>query len=96
MSESEEKYLRLRVKQLICGSLTGMRIRQSLPQPYILQAETRVPWKVQCLGAGVWGGWSDPRVRAAVDSGETDRGEVREAFVIRNGCRGKRAAMEAR
>ena len=33
-SESEEKHLRLRVKQLICGSLNGMRIRQSLPQPY--------------------------------------------------------------
>ena len=35
LSESEEKHLRLRVKQLICGSLNGMRIRQSLPQPYI-------------------------------------------------------------
>ena len=30
LSESEEKHLRLRVKQLICGSLNGMRIRQSL------------------------------------------------------------------
>ena len=26
--------LRLRVKQLICGGLNGMRIRQSLQQPY--------------------------------------------------------------
>ena len=25
--ESEEKHLRLRVKQLICGNLNGMRIR---------------------------------------------------------------------
>ena len=33
LSESEEKHLRLRVKQLICGSLNGMRIRQSLLQP---------------------------------------------------------------
>ena len=41
LSESEEKHLRLRVKQLICGSLNGMRIRQSLPQPYI-------PW------TGMW------------------------------------------
>ena len=32
-SESEEKHLRLRVKQLISGSLNGMRIRQSLLQP---------------------------------------------------------------
>ena len=46
LSESEEKHLRLRVKQLICGSLNGMRIRQSLLQPYI-------PWMVQWLGAGV-------------------------------------------
>ena len=31
LSESEEKHLRLKVKQLICGSLDGMRIRQFLP-----------------------------------------------------------------
>ena len=43
--ESEEKHLRLRVKQLICGSLKGMRIRQSLSQPYIPQTGTQVPWK---------------------------------------------------
>ena len=30
LSGSEEKHLRLRVKQLICGSLNGMRIKQSL------------------------------------------------------------------
>ena len=30
LSVSEEKHLRLRVKQLICGSLNGMRIRQSV------------------------------------------------------------------
>ena len=35
LSESEEKHLRLNMKQLICGSLNGTRIRQSLPQPYI-------------------------------------------------------------
>ena len=28
LSESEEKHLRLRVKQLTCGSLNGMRIRE--------------------------------------------------------------------
>ena len=43
LSESEEKHLRLRVKQLICGSLNGMRIRQSLLQPYIPQTGTQVP-----------------------------------------------------
>ena len=43
-----------------------------LAQPYISQTGTRVPWKVQWLGAGVWGVWSDPRVRAAVDCREMD------------------------
>ena len=53
LSESEEKHLRLRVKQLICGSLNGMRIRQSLLQPYIPRTGMQVSWKVQQLGAGV-------------------------------------------
>ena len=52
-SEPEEKHLRLRVKQLIYGSLNGMRIRQSLPDLYICQARMWVSWKVQQLGAGV-------------------------------------------
>ena len=34
LSESEEKHLRLRVKQLTCGSLNGKRSRQFLQQPY--------------------------------------------------------------
>ena len=78
MPESEEKHLRLSVKQLICGSLNGMRIRQSLQQPHICQKGTLVPWKGQQLGAGVKGLWSNPRVRAAVDCGETDRRDVWE------------------
>ena len=53
LSESEEKHLRLRVKQLTCGSLNGMRIRQSLPQSYIPGTGMLVPRKVQQLGAGV-------------------------------------------
>ena len=47
LSESEEKHLRLRVKLLICGSLNGMRIRQSLPQPHIPRTGALVSWKVQ-------------------------------------------------
>ena len=43
MSESEKKHLRLRVKQLICGSPNGMRIRQSLLQPYISGQEHGSP-----------------------------------------------------
>ena len=52
-SESEEKHLSLRVKQLICGSLNGMRIRQSLLLPYMSQTGTQIPWKARLLGAGV-------------------------------------------
>ena len=41
------------------------------------------------LGAGIWGVWSDPRVRAAVDCGETDQGEGRREIVMRNAYGGK-------
>ena len=40
LSESEGKQLRLRVKELLCDTLNGMRIRQSLMQPYIPQTGT--------------------------------------------------------
>ena len=49
----------------------------------------QVPWRVQWLGAGVWGLWSNPRVRAAVDCGERDQGDVREEIVLGNACGGK-------
>ena len=42
-SESEEKHLRLRVKQLICGNLNGMGIIQSLPKPYTPWTGMKVP-----------------------------------------------------
>ena len=43
----------------------------------------------QELGAGVWGLWSSPRVRAAVACGEMDQGDVREEIVVGNACGGK-------
>ena len=46
--ESEEKHLRLRVKQLICGSLNGKGLRQSLPQPYMPRTGMRAPGR--CSG----------------------------------------------
>ena len=55
LSESEEKQLRLRVKQRICSKLKGMRIRESLLQPYVPWTGMQVPWKMQWLGAGVEG-----------------------------------------
>ena len=33
--------------------------------------------------------WSNPRVRAAVDCGETVPGDVREEIVVGNACGGK-------
>ena len=51
IAESEEKHLRLRVEQLVCGSLNGMRIRQSLPQSYIPQTD-RDP--LEGTAAGSW------------------------------------------
>ena len=38
------------------------------------------------MGAGVWGVWSDPRVRAGVDCGETDWGDMKEEIVVGNAC----------
>ena len=40
-------------------------------------------------GAGVSGLWSNPRVRAVVDGGEMDQGDVREEIVVGNACGGK-------
>ena len=81
LSESEEKHLRLRVKQLACGSLNGMRIRQFLLQPCIPWTGMQIPWKVQQLGARVEGLWSNPRVRADVDCRQMHQGDVREKIV---------------
>ena len=89
LSESEEKQIRLTVKQLICGSLNGMRIRQSLLQPYMPQIGTQVPWKAQHLGAGVQVLWSNPRARTAVDCRETDWGDEREEIVVGDAGGGK-------
>ena len=89
LSESEEKHLRLGLKQLICGSLNG----QSLPQPYIPRTGKLVPWKAQQLGAGVNGLQRNPRTRAAVDFRETDRGDMREEIVVGNACGGKPGSL---
>ena len=41
--------------------------------------------------AGSWslGLWSNPRVRAAVDCGEVDGGDVRAEIVVGNACEGE-------
>ena len=58
------------MKQLICDSINGMRIRQSLLQPYRPGTGTRVSWKAQQLGTGEQGLWRNARARAAVDCRE--------------------------
>ena len=64
-------------------------MRQSLLQLYISQTGMLVSWKTQQLAAGIKGLWSDPRVRAAVDCGETDGGDVREEIMVGNASGGK-------
>ena len=53
MSEPEEKHVRLRGKQLVCGSLNGMRVRQSLLLPYIAWNQTVLATAVQTLDRDV-------------------------------------------
>ena len=48
-----------------------------------------VSWKGQWLGVGVQELWSNSWVRAAVDCGETDRGDGREETEDGNACGGK-------
>ena len=60
-----------------------------MPQPYIRRGGLELYRKGQGLGAGVEGLWSNPRARAAVDCGETDRGDVREEAVVGDACGGK-------
>ena len=73
-----------------------MRIRQSLLKPYVPRTGTLVPWKAQQLEAGVWGWWSGLAVRAAVDCGETDQGDMREEIVKKMPVEESQATMEAR
>ena len=60
-----------------------------MPQPHIPRTGIRVPWKAQRLGAGLWGVWSNPRERAAVDCGETNQWDVRQEIIVGNASGGK-------
>ena len=62
-----------------------MRIRQSLPQPYIQRC--RSPgrcnsWELEFRDCGAIPEWA----RAAVDCGETDQGDVKEETLVGNAC----------
>ena len=87
-SESREKHLRLRGKQLICGSLNGRRVRQSLLQPYIFWTGMRSPgrcsgWELEFRDCGAIPG------RGLLLSTERDQGDVREEIVVGNACGAK-------
>ena len=83
LSESEGKLLRLRVKQLICGSLNTVLATAT-------HTADRHPDPLEGSMAGSWGLEivEQPRARDAVDCGETDQGDVRE-IVLGNACGGK-------
>ena len=78
----------LRVNQLICDSLNGMRTRQSLLQPYILDRDAGP------VEGAVTGSWRVGIVEQSQGEGscglqrETDRGDVREE-TVGNACGGK-------
>ena len=76
------------MKQVICGSLSGMRLRQPLLQPYIPGQGRR--------SHGRHSGWElelgiaeQSQARGAVDCRETDQGDEREEVVVGNACGGK-------
>ena len=70
------------MKQLICGSLNRMRIRQSLP------TAIHTPDRNAGLLEGAVAG-SNPGARAAAECRETGGGDVREEIVVRSASRGK-------
>ena len=84
---TQEKHLRLRVKQLTCGSPNGMRVRQSLPQPQLPRTGMWVPYKAQQLGAGDRDGSAIPGGGLLLTA--KTQWEVREAITVRKACGGK-------
>ena len=77
------------MKQLTCGSINGMRIRQSLPPPHVPQTGTQVSWRCSSWEPEFRDGGAIPGRRAAVDCGEIDGGDVRQEIVVGNACGGK-------
>ena len=85
-----ETHFSLRVKQLICDSLKGMRITET-----ILAAAKCIPDRdmgpLEGTEAGSWsvGLWSNPRVRSAIDRRETAQWDGREETEVGNAYEGK-------
>ena len=95
LSGSEEKYFRVRVKQLICGGLNGMRIRQSLPQSHTTDRDTG-PLEGKAVGSWSLGIVEQPQ-------GEGCCWLQRDGLIgceggdrVGNACAGTPGTMEAR
>ena len=68
-----------RVKQLICDSLNGLRITETMHVwSYVPWTGKQVHWNAPWLGAGAWGLGSNPKVRTVVDCGKMTGGDGSE------------------
>ena len=87
-----EKHLRLRVKQLICESLNGMRITETILAAAICSPGRGMQGRKspgRCR-AGSWSAGIVERfgVSSAVDCGGEARGDVREEVAVGHACAG--------
>ena len=90
MFGTEMKHLRLRVKKLLCDSLKGMRITETILAPAkCIPDRDMGPLEGTEVGSWSVGLWSNPRVRSAIDRGETAQWDGREETVVGNACEGK-------
>ena len=78
------------MKQLVCDSLNGMRVTQTILATAI-HTPVRDVGPLEGTAAGSWsvGIVEGSRERSAVDGGETARGDTRKETVVGNACGGK-------
>ena len=91
----QKRNTRLRVKQLICGSVNGMRIRQLLLKPsYPGQGHTsprrHSSWKLECRDCRTIPG------QGLLLTAERDQGDVREKIAMGNAGGGKPGSHESK
>ena len=77
------------MKQLICDTLNGVRITQTICHSHIYDRRDISPLESTVAGSWDLGMEDNPRVRSAVDCGADDQGDVREETVEGNACGGK-------
>ena len=78
------------MKQLVCDSLNGMRVTQTILATAI-HTPVRDVGPLEGTAAGSWsvGIVEGSRERSAVDGGEMARGDTRKETVVGNACGGK-------